>query len=215
MPSIACAKTVDKKDFTPQTNIPTEVPLSENWLYCTRSKPYTVKPEETFRVSDQSPDWFRSSKSNDKSLKDDTVTLFSRLSGWIYVSGESRNRKHRLGKHEPLKESEKYNQNVSNLAPVWMQRESPSLPDNKLKAVKPPPNLRQEQKRMIIVDDQLPEKSIFSIGDFRHDIRTSDEVATYNRTALNQPKKFLDWKEDTAKQSYDKPVSDKVGSRRN
>ena len=67
---------------------------------------------------------------------------------------------------------------------------------------------------MILVDGNFPEKSIFSIGDFRHDIRTADEVSVYNQTATNQPKQFLNWKEDVNRQNYDKPVTEKIGSRK-
>ena len=104
---------------------------------------------------------------------------------------------------------------MSSLAPVWMQNDQKNMKTaSKFKNFKPPNILREEQKRMILVDNQIPEKSIFSIGDFRHDIRTKEEVESYNKTAGILPKKFLDWTEDVSKQKYDKPITEKIGSRR-
>jgi hypothetical protein len=175
-----------------------------------------VKAEDTFKVTDQTPDWFKLPKSSESTSKDQTLTVFSRLSGWIYVSAQSRNRKHRLGRTGPFKEGEKANfQNVSSLAPNWMQIESNSVPPNHMKNMKPPPFLRQEQKRMILVEENQPEKSLFSLGDFRHDVRTLDEVNTFNRAALPRPKNFFEWKEDVSRQKYDKPLTEKVGARVN
>lgn len=97
-----------------------------------------------------------------------------------------------------------------------MQRESASsVPVNHGRNFKPPPFLRGEQKRMILVQDNQPEKSLFSLGDFRHDLRTTDEVNTYNQTAVAQPKNFFEWKEDVGKQRFDKPVTEKIGVRIN
>ena len=193
------------------------MPLNENWLYLTKPQRTSVRPEETFKVSEKSPEWFKSPNPNADFSKEGTITLFSRLSGWIYVSGESRNRKHRLGKREVSCESGKGSiQDVSNLAPGWMQRENASVERSvKFKNFKPPAVLRQERKRMILVDQDQPEKSIFSIGDFRHDIRTSEEVLLYNQGASNMPKSFYGWKEDMSKQGYDKPITEKIGARRN
>ena len=216
LPSINCAKTVEKRDFTPQAHSNTEVPIQENWLYCTKSKKTNgVKADEAFKVSDHSPEWFKTSRDFKNPSKEETITVFSRLSGWIYVPAESKNRKHRLGKTGPISGEPNNNiQTVSNLAPVWMQRESKSLEKKiNFKNFQPPNIIRQEPKRMILVDDQTPEKSIFSFGDFRHNIRTKDEVDIYNKTASDQPKKFLDWKEDISKQRYDKDITGKIGTR--
>ena len=94
-----------------------------------------------------------------------------------------------------------------------MQRESNSVPPSKLKNMKPPPFLRQEQKRMILVEDSQPEKSLYSLGDFRHDVRTLDEVQRFNQDAHARPKNFFEWKEEVGKQRYDKPITDKIGAR--
>jgi len=186
-------------------------------MYSTRSKPYNVKAEDTFKVTEQTPDWFQAPKPTESVLKDPTITVFSRLSGWIYVSAESRNRKHRLGRSGPFNEGESLNfQKVSSLAPNWMQTESTgSVPVNNTRNFKPPPFLRGEQKRMILVQENQPEKSLFSLGDFRHDIRTSDEVTAFNQMAMAKPKNFFEWKEDISLQKYDKPITGKIGFRMN
>lgn len=214
LPAINCAKTVEKNNLKNQESACKEVPVSEKWLYCTRSQPNSVKPEDIFKVSDTSPEWFKncSSPQNEPS---GTITLFSRLSGWIYVSAESRNRKHRLGKDGPFQEKKDFNiQNVSSLAPVWMQTEVDSkIPAKTYKNFKPPPVVKQEQKRLILVNDNVPEKSIYSLGDFRHDVRTTEEVSLYNKSVPAQPKNFFEWKEDSKKQTYDKHITEKIGAR--
>lgn len=179
----------------------------------TRPKPATVKGQDSFKVSEPTPDWFKVSNETISKQNDPTVTLVSKITGWIYVNSESRNRKHRLGKHGPFNDNQKHDmQNVSNLAPSWMQREVGSLPPSNLRNVKPPPFLRQEQKRMILAEEGPAQKSIYSYGDFRHDIRTKDEVQKYNLTVADTPKHFFEWKEDTKRQKFDKPITEKVGA---
>lgn len=205
-----------KQEFQAKDSQFSEVPVKENWLYCTKPQKYSVRAEDTFKVSEKSPEWFKGPGKAETARDEGTITVFSRLSGWIYVSAESRNRKHRLGKSSPFVTDDKFSlQNVSGLAPAWMQRENTGVATHtKFKNFKPPSTLRQEGKRMILVDEEQPGKSIFSIGDFRHDIRTMEEVNLYNQMALNQPKEYFAWKEDPKKQSYDKPVTEKIGSRK-
>ena len=66
---------------------------------------------------------------------------------------------------------------------------------------------------MILVEDSQPEKSLYSLGDFRHDVRTLDEVQRFNQDAHARPKNFFEWKEEVGKQRYDKPITDKIGAR--
>lgn len=61
------------------------------------------------------------------------------------------------------------------------------------------------------MDAKPPPKSQFSIGDFRHNVRTSEEAQAYMAAAAPVPKNFLSWPEKP-NQGYDKPVTRKVGA---
>lgn len=63
-----------------------------------------------------------------------------------------------------------------------------------------------------MVDPEEPEKSMFSYGDFRHNVTTAEETRLYSEGVPVRPKNILEWKEETSKQKYDKPVAGKVGS---
>ena len=47
---------MQKQDFKPGGTHSKEHPIPENWLFCTKNKPTSVKPEEVFKVSEQTPD---------------------------------------------------------------------------------------------------------------------------------------------------------------
>ena len=60
------------------------------------------------------------------------------------------------------------------------------------------------------MDAQPPLRSQFSLGDFRHNVRTEEEAQLYMKAAEPRSKEFLHWKEGP-NQKYDKPVAKKVG----
>lgn len=200
------------------------IPLTENWFYPTRLQPIEKSPsKDAFEYSEDGPDWFKIK--NSKLVKehdieksqgyDGTLTVLSRISGWITVSPKSQNRQKRLGRYGPFDKSKKGNnyQNVSDLAPAWMQTDALRNENTAFANVVPPKNLRQEQKRVFLVEKEKPEKSQFSIGDFRHNVVTADEARIYSQGVMDVPKRFIEWKEDVSKQNFDKPVAGKVGSR--
>lgn len=196
--------------------------IEENWLYMTHSK--VNKNSSQARASETSqgcPDWFKIKenpqvKNHDigKSIGfDGTVTVLSRISGWMTVSPKSRNRQKRLGRYGPFDKSKKgvNFQNVSDLAPAWMQcehqRSSPKDFNNTLSH----PCQRNELKRVILTEKNQPVKSVFSLGDFRHNVMTSEE-AKKNLTGLAEiPNRLIQWPEDSKKQRFDKPVTGKIG----
>lgn len=61
------------------------------------------------------------------------------------------------------------------------------------------------------MDANPPQRSQFSIGDFRHNVRTSEEAQLYMTTAASEPKNFLSWPE-APNQRFDKPVTKKIGA---
>lgn len=110
----------------------TGVPVSAAWYYVSKNQSAGQRqPNKAHGTSSDCPDWF---KTGDKegAVKTDlpktpgcdgTITLLSRINGWITVYPEDRNRSKRLGKSGPFDRSKKGNdlRNVSDLAPAWMQ----------------------------------------------------------------------------------------------
>ena len=221
-----CARTVTASEFPkiqeqgPPSN---PVPITENWLYRTRMQPSQKNPTNgVFDSSDDGPDWFKIKENQlvkDHDIQksqgfDGTLTILSRISGWITVSPKSRNRSKRLGRYGPFDKSKKGNnyQNVSDLAPAWMQTEFQRKESTDFKNFIAPCNLRKEQKRVFLVENQKPVKSVFSYGDFRHNVNTSEEILRHSQGLSYEPKRFIEWKEDLNRQKYDKPVTQKIGS---
>ena len=189
----------------------------------------TVYPRKAdpFGTSPDCPDWFKINEKPSVTRADltkapgfdGTITLLSRINGWITVTPEDRNRARRLGRNGPFDKSKKGNdlRNVSDLAPAWMQNQA-QKPDDLPKFAKAPgpSGLRdvtstQGQKRTFLVDVQQPGKSQFSLGDFRHNVRTAEEAQRYLGTAEPAPKSLIAWPEDVKKQRYERPVTGKVG----
>ena len=224
--SEVCAKTIPNREFGAKSQDiinTTSMPVSENWLYCTHAAPIAKnKAGVASDYSEDGPEWFKVKES--KMVKDQditkskgfdgTVTILSRISGWITVSPKSRNRQHRLGRYGPFNKSKKGNnfQNVSDLAPAWMQTEADRKTEKKFQNVLVPSFVREEAKRMILADKEQPEKCVFSFGDFRHNVTTKEEAERYTRGISENNKRFFEWKEDIPRQRYDKPVTPKIGS---
>ena len=201
-----------------------KIPVSENWLYRTKAPPVIKDPKkDVFGYSEDGPDWFRVQESSlvkDHKFEnsqgyDGTMTVLSRISGWIIVSPESRNRQKRLGRYGPFDKSRKgYNfQNVSDLAPAWMQNEFNRNENTAFKNQIAPINVRKEQKRVFLIEKEPTPKSVFSYGDYRHDVLTADEAKNYSSGLLEAPHRFIEWKEESNKQRFDKPVTGKIGAR--
>lgn len=148
---------------------------------------------------------------------DGTVTLLSGINGWITVTPKTKDRSHRIGRNGPFDQSKKkYTLHaVSDLTPSWMQTQAQHPAQDSFVKAGGTAALRevtstQGQKRLFLIDAQQPQRSQFSIGDFRHNVRTSEEAQTYMSAAVPRPKEFLGWKEGP-NQKYDKPVAKKVG----
>lgn len=107
---------------------PPTLSLPENWLYSTKPKPLQKDPlHSIYDASRDTPDWFQLHRS--KLVKaaditkapgfDGTISLLSRISGWVTVTPRAKNRAKRLGKYGPLDKSKKDRtlREVSDLAP--------------------------------------------------------------------------------------------------
>ena len=170
------------------------------------------------------PDWFKIQegklvKEHDITKSqgfDGTVTVLSRISGWITVSPRSRNRQKRLGRYGPFDKSKKGQdfQNVSDLAPAWMQSDKERGENKVFVNALPPTCIREDKdkKRMFLIDRVQPERSVFSYGDFRHNVTTKEEAQNYSSGLAENTKRPFEWKEEVHKQRYDKPVTGKIGS---
>lgn len=215
-----------KNEFCNENSSKSEekIPVSENWLYRTKAPPVIKDPKkDAFGNSEEGPDWFRvqdsklvkDHKFENSQGYDGTMSVLSKISGWITVSPESRNRQKRLGRYGPFDKSKKgYNfQNVSDLAPAWMQSEFNRNENTAFKNQIAPFNVRKEQKRVFLVEKEPITKSVFSYGDYRHDVLTADEAKKYSSGLLAAPHNFLEWKEESSKQRFDIPVTGKIGYR--
>lgn len=225
-PTMLCAKTVTHKEYSKQNDGQNkdQIPVSENWLYRTRMQPVPKDPnKDVFGYSEDAPEWFKVTETtNVKDHKieksqgyDGTLTILSRISGWITVSPHSRNRQKRLGRYGPFDKSKKGNnfQNVSDLAPAWMQTEFSRNDETGYKNQLAPVNVRQEKKRVFLVDKEQPIKNAWSAGNFRHNVMTADEAKKFSFGVGEVQNRIFEWKEDVNKQKYDKPIAGKIGSR--
>ena len=97
---------------------------------------------------------------------------------------------------------------TSKLMPKWMEIKNRDIKNknDKFKLIEYNYPLRQKTtKTMIYVDKDInpkiledhiknnPNKSVFNIGDFRHDVLTQKEAQLYGSQVSQLPKKFFDW----------------------
>lgn len=122
-----------KGESRPETVRP-GIPVSTSWYYVSKNQGAGQKKQEQAHAhgtSPDCPDWFKVGEKESAAKADftkapgfdGTITLLSRINGWITVCPEDRNRSKRLGKSGPFDKSKKGNdlRNVSDLAPSWMQ----------------------------------------------------------------------------------------------
>lgn len=142
------------------------------------------------------------------------VTVVSKIQGWITLTPRSMNRR------KPLERGGNANDNTktSILTPSWMQipvdKEAVPKDDNFKQTIFG--NLRAEAKRTFLADKEQPKRSVFAMGGFnRHNVTFGDmaERSMQNPMLTNRPVNLFEWKEDPAKQNYDrKPITNKIGS---
>jgi hypothetical protein len=159
------------------------------------------------KTSKDAPDWFNvvpswKAEQFKKYLEnnEDTINIISKHQNWITISPRSMDRKH------PLEKMKAENMEVtSKIMPKWMEikhKKAKRLENLKVAEYFP---LKQKAKKLIVfVDKDLnpsklksidydPKRSIFSFGDFRHNIMTKNEKDIYDAKVSQEPKMFFNW----------------------
>lgn len=197
-----CAKTVPKNEFGQAAEPKTaKIELPENCLYQGRQRPFNRRLSQDANNSLDGPDWFRIRESKivkeheiEKSQGyDGTVSVLSKASGWITVSPRSRSRKNRIGKNGPFDLSKKQNDlhKVSDLAPIWMQTNRERSKSNAFTNCIPPPGLRQDQKRVYLVERNM--------------------ISPNTQNCFKSNEHLIEWNEDITNKKLDRPVTGKIG----
>jgi len=141
---------------------------------------------------------------------DGTITVISKTKGWLTVTPKNKNRKMPVEKYGVPGDAAA----TSKLTPNWMQCPYPKNKTDQMKSVVPSTtNLREESNRTYLVDRTQPAKSIWSIGDVRHNVLTSDHARELNSQAqTTNVVRLMEWSENPNKQRFDKKVTGKIGS---
>ena len=141
------------------------------------------------------------------------MTVMSRVNGWLTVTPKNANRKRPLEKespkNNPIGAYATDQLDISKLSPTWMQRNQErgrqmvkkhgfEVADN-MRTV-PATILRGENARVFMVDKTQPSRSVFNIGDARHNLDVSSitrPVALGKTKGLEHFQKRLEWGEQT------------------
>ncbi|OMJ85491.1 hypothetical protein SteCoe_13177 [Stentor coeruleus] len=161
-------------------------------------------------VSEGSPDWFKIPISPILSdISDNSeITILSKLNGWIYVSGKSKNRKNRYGKFSPFDKNEFNVHNVSNLAPDWMHRAQCITPTNQNIKIIPQVSNIKENNRNTIFENNSPTMEKIINSEMRENIVRDDNK---KQISINyRPRMLYEWKEPLDKNN-EKFVTGKIG----
>lgn len=135
--------------------------------------------------------------------------IVSRNQGWITVK-EDQNRKRPVEKYGVAGDKTK----TSFLTPGWMQTGFPKNEKDSMKGVMPTYfNLRGENKRTFLCEKEQPKKSVWSFGDYRHNVHSKELAEQFtHQVQSNNVNRMMEWKEQPSVQRYDKPVANKIGS---
>ena len=111
-----------------------------------------------------------------------------------------------MDRKHPLEKMKAENMEVtSKIMPKWMEiKHKKTKTIENLKSAEYFPIKQKAKKLIVLVDKDLnpsklkpldydPKRSIFSFGDFRHNIMTKKEKEIYNAKVSQEPKKFFDW----------------------
>ena len=123
--------------------------------------------------------------------KEETITLLSKTKNWITVTPKHKNRR------KPLESIKVKNVEGSKILPEWLQPKyhQPLSPD--CLTHKSYTSIRNGLTTLQLVDkdngSNRNNKSIFSIGDFRHNVSFKDDMIKYQEGISEKPKRFFDW----------------------
>lgn len=149
------------------------------------------------KMSADVPEWFnvvtadKLERKKEALQQEGTITIFSRNQNWITVDANNPNRKH------PLEKEKKNKMETSSvIMPRWMQ----IIP---IKTTKENPKFfkrehfiskgQNKDTRVVMLNDELPNKSIFSYMDFRHNLTTREEADKFGKMVSQVPKQLIGW----------------------
>ncbi|CDW85700.1 UNKNOWN [Stylonychia lemnae] len=195
------------------------VPLVENHNYISQPENDFYKNTKIFFKPQQNaqkyhfctPDYLRVNRDARMTALPESMTVLSRSNGWLTVDPSTQSRKNAFDKQV------KGNMHKSsNLSPQWMQTEAtPDVKQAKIFKAQSlnRQNVRGENSRVLLAEPSQNTRSIFNIGQMRHNLTSKEDVMKYGGGFIQsaQPARLLEWKEDFSKQKYETACSPKVG----
>jgi hypothetical protein len=179
-----------------------------HWAHSSEKKTRT-------KISKEAPEWFKVVTDEKAEYYDnliakteDTLNVFSRYQKWITVTPRSKNRKY------PLEKQKKSNmEETSKTMPKWMQIKhgSRNIQMDPMKTAEYQ-SYKTGKKYMVLVDknenlnhpqttrnlNNIKEnKSVFSLGDFRHNLPYIQDANQYMEKVSQKPKEFFHWNDGT------------------
>lgn len=139
-------------------------------------------------MSNDAPEWFnvvtptKLKALEDKLNSEETISIISKFQRWITVTPRTKSRRYPLEK-ERISSMDK----TSKIMPKWMQ------PAHTEKINKKKGNGKSNKNPFM----EDPLKSVFSIMDYRHNLRTWDEANENQEKIPQQPKKFFNLDDGT------------------
>ena len=146
------------------------------------------------------PDWKMEQYKEYLSKNEETINIISKHQSWITTSPSTFDRKHPLEKKKILNVEE-----TSQIMPKWMQiKHKNNKKEDDFKSTEYSPIKQKCKKMMMFVDKDInppknkimkydKNRSIFSYGDFRHNVVTKKQHKYYDSQVSQKPKNFFDW----------------------
>ena len=208
--SSLCARLIQRNNLNSTTNNKTEFSKE----YARALSPFIGNFKSEFQSRNQNASVspvIRKLHSNNigEQEEDKTISVISKLRGWIYLSDKSK-RNQRIGKFGPQENQELNLQDVSDLAPRWMHRRN-IVDGSKITSLLPLAVNTRENKLMFLFESTQP-KAIISVKTKGNDtIKKQNNCTPDILNTTYKPRIFFEWKEETNKQRYDKPITSKIG----
>ena len=133
--------------------------------------------------------------------KENNLSILSKHTGWMTVSSKTKNRRFSLEKERVTN----LGQN-SKLSPTWMESNAKNNKAPELfRAAQYNDAVKQKSKKMMILVDKAlnsnklkpidinPNRSVFNLDDFNHNVITKIESDYYTSRVSQLPRKFFDW----------------------
>ena len=168
------------------------------YLYFYRNQKCTKNSNDAPEWFHIFPDWKRKQLNDYLAKNEEAIHILSKQQNWITISPITRDRKHPLEKSKVMND-----ENHDKLIPKWMKIRPKNKKEDLFKSVGFWPVGEKSVKSMLLVDKDLnmkkkpegynPNRSIFSIQDFRHHVMTKKEHEYYDSLVNQKPTKFFDW----------------------